>query len=139
MLVERLNVVVTTDCVIVVMVGSINDSKLLSVIKSTLTLVAMAGCWLVVDVISDDVTEGRELDAVRVDSTVTIGDEPNNVVKLGDTLGPITIVTGETVCTTVMDGTVVVEAIVVTGNNEVCNVVKDTFMISGIIVLVEIT
>ena len=54
--------VVTVDCSVVAMVGSINDSKLSSVIKYT-TLEE----WLAVDTTSDDVIKDGGLDNVVVD------------------------------------------------------------------------
>ena len=56
------NTVVTVDCSVVAMVGSINDSKLFSVIKST-TLEE----WLAVDTTSDNVIKDGVLDNVGVD------------------------------------------------------------------------
>ena len=54
--------VVTVDCSVVAMVGSINDSKLFSVIKPT-TLEE----WLAVDTTSDDVIKDGVLDNTGVD------------------------------------------------------------------------
>ena len=54
--------VVTVDCSVVAMVGSINDSKLFSVIKST-----TVEEWLAVDTTSDDINTDGRLDNVGVD------------------------------------------------------------------------
>ena len=54
--------VVTVDCSVVAMVGSINDSKLFSVIKST-TLEE----WLAIDTTSDDIIKDGGLDNNGVD------------------------------------------------------------------------
>ena len=62
--------VVTVDCSVVAMVGSINDSKLFSVIKST-TLEE----WLAVDTTSDDVNTDGEL-GMDVNSVTGIMVEP---------------------------------------------------------------
>ena len=60
--------VVTVDCSVVTMVGSINDSKLFSVIKST-TLEE----WLAVDTTSDDVIKDGGLDNIGVDINSVTG------------------------------------------------------------------
>ena len=60
--------VITVDCSVVAMVGSINDSKLFSVIKST-TLEE----WLAVDTTSDDVNTDGELDNVGMDVNSVTG------------------------------------------------------------------
>ena len=52
-----IDTVVTAACSVVTMVGSISDSKLLSVIKST-----TPEEWLVVDITSDDVINDGGLD-----------------------------------------------------------------------------
>ena len=62
-----IDTVVTAACSVVTMVGSISDSKLLSVNKST-TLEE----WLAVDITSDDVINDGGVDSVSMDvNTVT--------------------------------------------------------------------
>ena len=60
--------VVTVDCSVVAMVGSINESKLFSVIKSTILEE-----WLAVDTTSDDVIKDGGLDNVSTDVNSVTG------------------------------------------------------------------
>ena len=63
-----IDTVVTAACSVVTMVGSISDSKLLSVIKST-TLEE----WLAVDITSDDVIKDGGLDNIGMNVNGVIG------------------------------------------------------------------
>ena len=80
--------VVTVDCSVVAMVGSINDSKLFSVIKSTILEE-----WLAVDTTSDDVIKDGGLDNVSTDVNSVTGimvESVDNIIVLNCIVGSST-------------------------------------------------
>ena len=95
-----IDTVVTAACSVVTMVGSISDSKLLSVIKST-TLEE----WLVVDITSDDVINDGGLDN-NVNGVIGIIVESVDDIKIVVLYGSITVSTGCVVSKFVTEGRV---------------------------------
>ena len=86
--------VVTVDCSVVTMVGSINDSKLFSVIKST-TLEE----WLAVNTTSDDVIKDGGLDNVSTDVNSVTG----IMVESVDNIKVLNCIVGSSTCTVPVD------------------------------------
>ena len=95
-----IDTVVTAACSVVTMVGSISDSKLISVIKST-TLEE----WLVVDITSDDVINDGGLDN-NVNGVIGIIVEPVDDIKIVVLYGSITVSTGCVISKFVTEGRV---------------------------------
>ena len=95
-----IDTVVTAACSVVTMVGSISDSKLLSVIKST-TLEE----WLVVDITSDDVINDGGLDN-NVNGVIGIIVESIDDIKIVVLYGSITVSTGCVISKFVTEGRV---------------------------------